>query len=393
MRRVVKDFLQQCDICQRFKTDYMKPAGLLQPLPVPTQMWTDVSMDFIEGLPSSNGYTSIMVVVDRLTKYAHFVALKHPFTAVIVAKAFVANVVRLHGILTSIVSDRDKVFISSFWRALFQLQGTKLCMSSSYHPQSDGQTEVVNRTLEQYLRCFAGDQPRKGLEWIPWAEFSYNTSTHSSTKMTPFEVVYGIPPPRLLAYVPGTSHVQAVDENLRDRDAILRELRHNLLLAQDRMKCQANQHRREASFLMGDYVYLKLQPYRQTSVAFRSSMKLAPRFFGPYKVIAKVGLVAFKLVLPLGSQIHDVFHVSMLKKHLGPVTATSTQLPAVSDTSTVLPQPEAVLDRRVIHKGKYRPKSKILVKWVGAPAEDATWENEWRFTKSYPDFILVDKDP
>ena len=122
-------------------------------------------------------------------------------------------------------------------------------------------------------------------------------------------------------------------------------------------------------------------------------MKLAPRFFGPYKVIAKVGLVAYKLALPLGSQIHDVFHVSLLKKYLGPVTTTSTQLPPVSDTSTVLPQPEAVLDRRVIHKGKYRPKSEILVKWVGAPAEDATWENEWRFTKSYPDFILVDKDP
>ncbi|RVW69998.1 Retrovirus-related Pol polyprotein from transposon 17.6 [Vitis vinifera] len=363
MRRMVKDFLQQCDICQRFKTDCMKPAGLLQPLPVPTQMWTDVSMDFIEGLPSSNGYTSIMVVVDRLTKYAHFVTLKHPFTAVIIAKAFVANV------------------------------GTKLCMSSSYHPQSDGQTEVVNRTLEQYLQCFAGDQPRKWLEWIPWAEFSYNTSTHFSTKMTPFEAVYGIPHPRLLAYVPGTFHVQAVDEYLRDRDAILRELRYNLLLAQDRMKCQADQHRREASFLVGDYVYLKIQPYRQTSMAFRSSMKLAPCFFDPYKVIAKVGPVAYKLALPLGSQIHDVFHVSLLKKHLGPVTATSTQLPPVSDTSTVLPQPEAVLDRRVIHKGKYRPKSEILVKWVGVPAEDATWENEWRFTKSYPDFILVDKDP
>ena len=121
MRQMMKDFLQRCDVCQWFKTDYMKSVGLLQPLPIPTQMWTDVSMDFIEGLPSSNGYTAIMVVVNRLTKYAHFVALKHPFTAVIVAKAFFANVVRLHGIPTSIVSDRDKVFIISFWRTLFQL--------------------------------------------------------------------------------------------------------------------------------------------------------------------------------------------------------------------------------------------------------------------------------
>jgi hypothetical protein len=238
MRQHVKEFLQQCDICQRYKTDCMQPAGLLQPLPIPAQIWTDVSMDFIEGLPSSTGYTVIMVVVDRLTKYAHFVALKHPFSAVSVAKEFVANVVRLHGIPNSIVSDRDKVFISAFWRTLFNMQGTKLCMSSSYHPQTDGQTEVVNRTLEQYLCCFAGDQPRKWVEWIPWAEFSYNTSIHSSTKMTPFEAVYGIPPPNLLTYIPGTSHVQAVDEYLRDRDTILHDLRHNLQMAQNRMKCQ-----------------------------------------------------------------------------------------------------------------------------------------------------------
>lgn len=188
MRRTVKEFLRYCDICQRYKVDNMRPAGLLQPLPIPKHMWTDVSMDFIEGLLSSNGYTVIMVVVDRLTKYAHFVPLKHPFTAIIVAKAFVSDVVHLHGIPTSIVSDRDKVFISSFWRTLFQLKGTKLCMSSSYHPQSDDQTEVVNRTLEQYLRCFAGDQPHEWLEWIPWAEFSYNTATHSSTNYRPLKL-------------------------------------------------------------------------------------------------------------------------------------------------------------------------------------------------------------
>jgi len=113
-------------------------------------------MDFIEGLPISNGHSVIMVVVDRLSKYAHFIPLKHPFTAASIAKIFVANVVRLHRIPTSIVSDRDKVFISSFWQTLFQLQGMQLCMSSSYHPQTDGQTEVVNHVLEQYIRCFIG---------------------------------------------------------------------------------------------------------------------------------------------------------------------------------------------------------------------------------------------
>jgi hypothetical protein len=275
----------------------MKPSGLLQPLPIPTRIWTDISMDFIEGLPSSNGYSVIMVVVDRLIKYAYFVALKHLFFAATVAKAFITNVVRLHGIPTSIVSDRDKMFLSSFWQALFQLQGTQLCMSSSYHPQSDAQTKVMNRILEQYLCYFTSDQPRKWVEWISWAECNYNTTTHSSTKLTPFKAVYGIPPPTLLMYVPGTSRVQAVDECLRDRDAILKNLRHNLQLAQNRMKCRTDQHRRDISFNVGDYMYLKLQ----TSVALRLSQKLSPCFFGPYQIICKIGLVAYKLSLPAGS--------------------------------------------------------------------------------------------
>ena len=115
----MKEFWQNCEICQQYKTDCMKPGGLLQPLPIPTRMWVDISMDFIEGLPVSNGYSVIMVVVDRLTKYGHFIPFKHPFTAATVAKTFVTNVVRLHGIPTSIVSDRDKVFLSSFWQTLF----------------------------------------------------------------------------------------------------------------------------------------------------------------------------------------------------------------------------------------------------------------------------------
>ena len=205
-----------CAVCQQCKSDCMKPAGLLQPLPIPTRIWIDISMDFIESLPISNGHSVIMVVVDRLFKYAHFIPLKHPFTVASVAKTFVANVVCLHVIPTSIVSDRDKVFISSFWQTLFQLLGMQLYMSSSYHPQTDGQTEVVNRVLEQYLRCFVGLQPKTWMDWIPWANFSYNTSTHSSTKITPFEAVYGIPSPHLLTYVPGTAKVQAVDEYCRE---------------------------------------------------------------------------------------------------------------------------------------------------------------------------------
>ena len=390
MRTSIKEYIRSCDICQRCKTECPQPAGLLQPLPVPERIWTAISMDVIDGLPPSQGYTIIMAVVDRLSKCSHFIPLKRPYTALTVAKAFVWEIVRLHGVPTSIVSDRDRVFLSSFWKSLFQLQGCTLSMSSSYHPQTDGQTEVVNRVLEQYLRCFTHEQPKKWIDWLPWADYSYNTATHSSTKVSPFEFVYGVPPPSLLSYIPGTTKVQAVDDFLCSREEILRDLCQNLIVACDRMKSQADQHRRDIVYEVGDYVYLKLQPYRQHSVVFRGSLKLAPRFFGPYKILARVGPVAYRLQLPVGSQIHDVFHVSLLKKRVGSVHSSPT-LPPTSDDFTILPQPEAILDTHIIRKGKYRPKTEILVKWAGAPKEDATWENQWRFNRQYPDFLLADK--
>ena len=188
----------------------------------------------MEGLPLSRNKNVIVVVVDRLSKYAHFLPLKHPFTALTVAQVFLEQIVRLHGMPVSIVSDRDKNFISLFWKTLFRLQGTTLCMSSSYHPQTDGQKEVVNRTLEQHLRCFTHEHPTKWVEWVAWAEYSYNTSIHSSTKISPFEAVYGQPPPTLLSYILGTTKVQAVDDLLRSRDDILCALRRNLIVACDR---------------------------------------------------------------------------------------------------------------------------------------------------------------
>jgi hypothetical protein len=345
-------------------------------------------MDFIEGLPSSHGKTTILVVVDRLTKYAHFCPVGHPYTASTIAQLFVDNIVKLHGVPQSIVSDRDKIFTSHFWKELFRLQGTQLKMSTSYHPQTDGQTEVVNRCLETYLRCFTGDKPKEWVHWLPWAEWWYNTTYHSATKMTPFEAVYGRAPPTIPTYTTGSSMVDHVDRVLHDRAQISRLLKDNLTAAQSRMKQQADKHRSEREFVVGDWVFLRLQPYRQISIQVRSSMKLSPRFYGPYKVLERIGPVAYRLQLPPDSKIHPVFHVSCLKKKLGTQVFSQQHLPDITSTGEVRALPGAILDRRIV-KRHNRADVEVLIQWAHLPQEDATWEPYKTIKERFPDFLGI----
>jgi hypothetical protein len=218
MQRRIREFVRSCVVCQKQKYNAITPGGLLQPLPISNTVWEDLSLDFITGLPKSKGYEAVLVAVDRLSKYSHFILLKHPYTAKSIAETFVKEIVRLHGIPNSLVSDRDPLFISHFWMELFKLQGTKLKMSSAYHPETDGQTEVINRCLEGYLRCFASDHPKTWSHWIPWAEFWYNSTFHVSIGKTPFEVVYGRPAPPIIKFLSNETKVAAVALELQERD-------------------------------------------------------------------------------------------------------------------------------------------------------------------------------
>jgi transposase InsO family protein len=234
--RLVKEFIQGCEVCQKNKTEHLHPAGLLQPLSVPSSVWSDIAMDFVEGFSQVAGKSVVLTVVDRFLKYAHFIALDHPYTTASVVKVFFDSIVRLHVIPRSIVSDRDVVFTSKFWTELFKLSGVKLQLSSAFHPQTDGQSEVTNRILGVYLRCLAGDRPKNWLRWLSWAEYCYNMSYQSALKTTPFEVVYGRAPPTLLSYQSGISKAAAVDRQLPERDLFLSEIRDRLLHAQQLMK-------------------------------------------------------------------------------------------------------------------------------------------------------------
>uniref|UniRef100_A0A6N2MMB5 Integrase catalytic domain-containing protein n=1 Tax=Salix viminalis TaxID=40686 RepID=A0A6N2MMB5_SALVM len=374
MHKHVKAYIQHCLTCQKTKSETLAPAGLLQPLPIPCLVWDDISLDFIEGLPSSHSKDTIMVVVDRFSKYAHFIALTHPFTAKSIAAMFVDNVIKLHGMPKSIISDRDPIFVSKFWQEFFTMSGTKLKLSSAYHPQTDGQTEVVNRCLEQYLRCFVHQWPRKWYTYLSWAEYWYNTTFHSSTGMTSFQALYGRLPSSIPHYADGLSCVNEVDKDLRNRDEVLQQLKMNLELAATRIKNMANQRRREVEFQVGDLVLLKLHPYRQHSVFKRSHQKLANHFYSPFTVEQKLGKVAYRLSLPPDAKIHPVFHISLLKKYVGTSLRAVVDLPPISDAGQIQVEPAQVIDTRWIKQGP-RFVEESLVQWKNLPADYATWED------------------
>ncbi|GJS18672.1 retrotransposable element Tf2 [Tanacetum coccineum] len=323
--------------------------GLLQPLPIPDKIWQDLSMDFIESLPMSQGKSSLLVVVDRLSKYAHFLPLAHPYTASQVAQLFLDNVYKLHGLPKTI-------------------------------------TEIVNKCLESYLRCMTGEPPKDWVKWVPLAEYWYNTNYHSVLDTTPYEVVYGQTPPMHIPYVAKDSPVEAVDRTLQAREQVVQLLKFNLKKAQDRMKSQADKRRSNRSFQVNDWVYLKLQPYRQLTVRQGGHHKLSSKFFGPFQVVEKIRKVAYKLKLPNYAKVHPVFHVSQLKPCYID-SAVMGSFPVCDSEGLLAATPLKLLDRRMV-KQNNRMVVFGLIQWSNGSAEDATWEKLEDLLARFPEFSL-----
>lgn len=238
------------------------------------------------------------------------------------------------------------MFTSSFWRELFRLTGVKLNLSSAFHPQSDGQSEVVNKIITMYLRCLTGDRPREWLRWLPWAEFAYNSSYQSSIQTSPFAVVYGRLPPSLRSYTAGATRLLAVDKLLGDRDTFMAEVKDRLEQAQQYHKRHYDSKHREQEYAVGQWVWLRLLHLHAASIKVQGRSKLGPKFYGPYQVVERVNDVAYRLKLPEQAQIHDVFHVGVLKPYIGEPPATVAPLPQMSQ-GRVIPQPEKVIKARL----------------------------------------------
>jgi transposase InsO family protein len=266
MKRETTEYVARCDSCQRIKAEHQRPTGLLQPLQIPQWKWDEIGMDFIVSLLRTRaGYDSIWVVVDRLTKASHFIPVKTTYNSAVLAELYMSQIVCLHGIPKKIISDRGTQFTSHFWQQLHEALGTHLKFSSAYHLQTDGQTERTNQILEDMLRvCALQDQ----LGWdkrLPYAEFSYNNSYQASLKMSPFEALYGRNCRTPLHWDQLGERQVFGPEILLEAEENIRMVRENLKAAQSRQRSYADTRRRELSFEVGDYVYLKVSPIRGTT--------------------------------------------------------------------------------------------------------------------------------
>lgn len=370
MKRDISAYIASCDICQKNKKIHQLPLGKLMPLPIPDKNWQHVSMDFIVKLPKSSTFDSILVVVDRRSKQSHFIPCNETITAEGTAMLVFNHVICKHGLPQTVISDRGPQFRSRFWKKLLELLGSKASLSTAYHPQTDGQSERVNQTLEQYLRCFTSYEQDDWSQLLPLAELVYNNSFNESIGMSPLYAATGQD-----AEIEVLGEVTPVDQSNPPEAGRIKEhfgriyiyLNEQLQKAQARYKATADVHRREEeSYEINDKVLLSTKNIR----TLRPTKKLDVTYIGPYRVKRRINPVTYELEMP-DSKLYPVYHTSLLKRYIQSEDKNRT---TIQPPSIRINDEEGYILKNIIDVRKKGNGYQYLIDWDGYGPEDRTWE-------------------
>ncbi|GJW89700.1 putative reverse transcriptase domain-containing protein [Tanacetum coccineum] len=365
--------------------EHQRPSGLLVQPEIPEWKWDNITMDFITKLPrSSQGFDTIWVIVDRLTKSAHFLPIRENDPLDKLARLYLNRIVARHGIPASIICDRDGRFTSNFWRSFQKALGTDISMSTAYHPETDGQSERTIQTLEDMLRACVIDFGKGWVKHLPLAEFSYNNSYHASIKAAPYEALYGRKCRSPVCWAEVGEAQLTGPELIQETTEKIVLIKQRMQAAQDRQKSYADRKRKPMEFEVGDRVMLKVSPWKGV-VRFGKRGKLNPRYVGPFKVLAKVGKVAYRLELPQElSRVHHTFHVSNLKKCYAdePIVMPLEGI-HVDDKLQFVEEPVEIMEREIKRLKRSRIPL-VKVRWNSRRGPEFTWEREDSFKQKYP---------
>ena len=370
MVQTITQYVLECDICQRAKSVRRKYSGLLHPLPIASQRWFSVTMDFITELPMCEGFDTIMVVVDRHTKMAHFSPCHHSIDAEKTAVLYIDRIFRHHGIPGELITDRDVRFVSDFWQSFWAQLGADYKMSTGFHPQTDGQTERTNQALNQYLRIYTSYLQDNWVSLLPMAEFSINNSVQVSTGLTPFFANAAYNP----SGIEGgrTAPTDDANELASFMDDLSKFLTENLTLATEDMKRFADRNRNPApKYTKGDKVLISTKNIK----TMRPKAKWSDKWIGPYTIIkeAYTNSDAYVLELPSTVKMHNVFHTSLLIPYRDNSNPKRVQPPPppVKIDGEVEDEVEAILDCKIRYG-----RLKYWVRWKGYGPKDDSWMDE-----------------
>ncbi|GJR97771.1 putative reverse transcriptase domain-containing protein [Tanacetum coccineum] len=349
MKADIATYVSKCLTCAKIKAEHQKLSRLLQQPEIPVWKWKRITMDFMSGLPRTpSGYDMIWVIVDLLTKSAHFLPMKKMDSMEKLTRLYLKEIVYRHGVPVLIISDRDIHFTSNFWRLLQKLLGINLDMSTAYRPQMDGQSERIIQMLEDMLRACVIDFRNSWDRHFPLVEFSYNNSYHTSIKAAPYAALYDRKCRSPVCWSEVRDSQLTGPELIHDTTKKIVQIKNRLLTARSRQKSYADRRLKRLEFEVGDMVLLKVSPWKG-AVRFGKRGKSSPRYIGPFKIVARVGPVAYTLEFPEELKgIHSTFHVSNLKKCLaeGDVVVSMEEI-QLDDKLHMIEEPVEIVDKEV----------------------------------------------